>query len=203
MEQEAPAGYKKNALGHLVPIETIEEEALLRDEFVRKMVTEARIQAGIIAEFKGRLDAEMQAFLDMSAEKYGAKLGGVKGNVTLTSYDGRYQILRAVSDRIDFDERLQVAKALIDDCLHEWTRDSRFEVRALIDQAFQVDKKGRINAKRILGLRSLKIEDETWQRAMAAIADAITITGSQTYYRLYEKDDRGNYRQIPLDFSAV
>jgi len=54
-QQKVPAGYKKNAVGHLVPIETIKEEDLLRDEFVLKMVGEARLLAGIVAEFKDRM----------------------------------------------------------------------------------------------------------------------------------------------------
>ncbi|MFA5719387.1 MAG: DUF3164 family protein [Desulfobulbaceae bacterium] len=197
-----PAGYMQNAMGHLVPVESIKEEDKLRDEFVRSTVTEARMIADVVAGFKRRLDAEMQAFLDMSAEQYGAALGGAKGNVTLTSFDGKYQVLRAVSDQLDFNEKLQAAKSLIDECLREWTKDSRSEIRALIDQAFQVDKKGRINAKRILSLRQLKIDDPTWQRAMEAIADAVTVTGSRVYFRIYERDEHGNYRQIPLDFSG-
>lgn len=198
-----PEGYRKNAAGHLVPAESIKEEDLLRDEFVRQMVSEARIVAGVVAGFKEKLAEEMQAFLDMSAAQYGASLGGVRGNVTLTSFDGRYQILRAVADQIDFNEKLQAAKAIIDDLLREWTRDSRSEIRALIENAFQVDKKGKVNTKRILGLRSLKIEDPHWLRAMEAIADAITVVGSRVYFRMYERDEKGNYQQIPLDFSGI
>ncbi|MHB1350085.1 MAG: DUF3164 family protein [Desulfobulbaceae bacterium] len=198
-----PEGYRKNAAGHLVPVESIKEEDLLRDEFVREMIKEARIVAGAVAGFKETLSEEMQAFLDMSAQQYGASLGGVRGNVTLTSFDGRYQILRAVADQIDFNEKLQAAKAIIDDLLREWTRDSRSEIRALIESAFQVDKKGKVNTKRILGLRSLKIEDPHWLRAMEAIADAITVVGSRVYFRMYERDEKGNYQQIPLDFSGI
>lgn len=198
-----PEGYKKNAVGHLVPVESIKEEDLLRDELVLMVIEEAKILADAVAAYKDILAAEMQAFLDMSASKYGAALGGVRGNVTLTSFDGQYQVLRAVSDNIDFNENLQAAKSLIDDCLREWTKGGPAEVRALIDQAFQVDKKGRINAKRILGLRALKIEHPVWQRAMEAIADAIMITGSRTYYRMYERDEKGEYKQIQMDFSGI
>ena len=58
---------------------------------------------------------DVQAFVELSAEQYGAKLGGIKGNVTLTSYDGKYKIQRAIAEYLHFDERLQVAKELIDD----------------------------------------------------------------------------------------
>lgn len=203
MQQLIPEGYKQNAVGHLVPVESIKDEDLTRDEFVTTVIEGARKLSQQVADFKKNLSGDMQAFLDLAAEKYGANLGGARGNVTLTSFDGRYQILRAVSDQLDFNENIQAAKALIDDCLREWTKDSRAEIRALIDSAFQVDKKGRINAKRILGLRSLRIEDPKWLKAMEAIADAVTVTGSRVYFRMYERDERGEYKQIQLDFSGM
>jgi len=201
--QAIPDGYKQNAIGHLVPIESIKEIDLARDEFVKEVVTKAQALAATVAEFKQRIAADMQAFLDLSAEKYGVTLGGAKGNINLVSFDGRYKVLRDVSERLDFDERLQTAKALIDECLREWTRDSGAEVRTLIEDAFQVDKKGRINTKRILGLRKLEIKHPTWIKAMEAISDAVTVTGSCTYYRVYERNEQGEYRQVNLDFSGV
>lgn len=201
--QVIPEGYMQNAVGHLVPVESIKEIDLARDEFVKELVKNAQELAATVINFKERIAADMQAFLDLSAERYGVTLGGAKGNISLVSYDGRFKVLRDVSERIDFDERLQTAKALIDECLREWTRDSGAEVRTLIEDAFQVDKKGKINTKRILGLRKLNIEHPTWQRAMEAIGDAVTVIGSCTYYRVYERDEKGEYRQLSLDFSAV
>jgi hypothetical protein len=193
----------RNALGHLVPIEQIEEVDLTRDEFVLRAVQMAREKEDELADFKDRISGDMDAFLDLSTEKYGVKLGGAKGNITLTSFDGRFRVTRDVAERIEFDERLQAAKALVDQCLREWTKDSNPNARVIIDDAFQVDKKGKINTKRILALRKLKIEHPTWQQAMEAIGAAITITGSCVYHRFYERDEQGRYQQICLDFSGV
>lgn len=203
MQQTIPDGYMQNAVGHLVPIESIKEIDLVRDEFVRQTITRAKEFSERINQFKSSLAGDFQAFIDLSAEKYGVTLGGIKGNVCLTSFDGGYKVMRDVSERIEFDERLQAAKALIDQCLSDWTRDAGSEIRTLINDAFQVDKKGRINTKRILGLRKLKIEHPTWLSAMEAIGDAVTVTGSCTYYRLHERTDSGDYVQINLDFSGV
>ena len=202
-DKPVPEGYKRNAVGNLVPIENIREIDLTRDEFVLGVIKKAEQISAMLAEFKRDLAGDIQAFLELSAEKYGADMGGARGNLSLVSFDGKHKVLRAVADRLEFDERLQAAKSLIDDCLREWTKDSRSEIRALIDNAFQVDKKGRINAKRILGLRQLKIDDPTWLKAMEAIGDALTVTGSCTYYRVYERDDKGEYQQVQLDFSGV
>ena len=113
---------------------------------------------------------DVAAFVALSAEQYGAKVGGNKGNLTITTYDGRYKVQRQVSETLVFDERLQAAKALIDECITEWTEGSRDEIRALINDAFQVDKEGRINTGRVLSLRRLKIDDERWRQAMLAKA---------------------------------
>ena len=203
MQQEVPDGYMMNGVGHLVPIESIKEIDLARDEFVKGVVAQAGDVSAQLNNFKSKLAGDMQAFLELSAEKYGADLGGARGNLSLTSFDGRFKVLRAISERLDFDERLQAAKELVDACLREWSRDAGPELRTLIESAFQVDKKGRINAKRILSLRNLKIEHPTWKKAMEAIGDAVTVVGSCTYYRIYERDDEGNYNQIGLDFSGV
>lgn len=202
-ERVIPDGYKEDTQGRLVPIETIKEIDLARDSFVREQVAKAKDMSGRISAFKQGAADDMQAFLDMSAEQYDRNIGGTKGNVELMSFDGKHKVIRAVADRIEFDERLQTAKTLIDECLREWTRDSGAELRAIIDDAFQVDKKGRINTKRILSLRKLKIDNETWATAMDAIGDAVTVTGSCTYFRFYERDERGQYRQVQLDFSGV
>lgn len=202
-EKDVPEGYKRNAAGHLVPIDSIKEIDLARDEFVAEVARKAREVNQTLSQFKTEVGNDIQAFLELSAERYGADLGGLRGNLNLSSFDGRFKICRCVADRIEFNEQLQAAKALVDECLREWTKAGDPRARAVIEQAFQTDKKGNINIKRILGLRQLKIDDDKWMMAMKAIGDAVTVTGSCTYYRVYERDKDGEYKQIQLDFSGV
>lgn len=203
MTAPIPEGYKQNAAGHLVPIESIQDIDLARDEFVGTMVAKAREFEGVLKAFKAAVRADFQAFVDLSAEKYKVSMGGEKGNISLKSFDGTMEISRDISELIEFDERLHVAKALVDECLREWTKHSDSKIRTLVESAFQVDKKGNVNTKRILGLRKLKIEDEKWEKAMDAISDAVTITGTRVYFRFYERGDQDRMQQINLDFSGV
>ncbi|XLM22761.1 DUF3164 family protein, partial [Chromobacterium piscinae] len=137
-----------------------------------------------LARFKASLFADIEAFVALSAERYQADIGGEKGNVTLTSFDGNTRVLRAIADALTFDEGLQAAKALIDECVHEWTEDARPEVKALISDAFQVDKAGNISTGRVLGLRRLDIQDEKWQRAMRALSESVRVQCSKAYVRI-------------------
>lgn len=196
-------GYMENAQGHMVPLEQVQEIDKARDELVMEKVAKVEAMHQALGKLKAELMADVGAFVALSAEKYGAKVGGSKGNVTLFSYDGQYKITRQVAEYITFDERLQAAKALVDDCLRDWTKESRSEIQALIDDAFQVNKEGRISTTRILGLRRLSITDERWLQAMQAIGDSIQVTGTKAYVRVYKRDENGAYSAISLDMAAI
>jgi len=198
-----PEGFMENAQGHLVPLDRVQDIDKARDELVREKVTKVEAMNKALAKLKGELLADVGAFVSLSAEKYGAKIGGNKGNVTLFSYDGRYKIVRQMAETITFGEQLQAAKSLIDECLRDWTSGARTEIQALIDQAFQVDKQGNISTTRILGLRGIKITEERWVQAMQAITDSIRVTDTKAYVRIYQHREGGAYTAIPLDMAAV
>ena len=198
-----PDGYMENAQGHLVPLAQVKEIDLARHELVMEKVAKAKELQRQLGEFKAEVMDDIEAFIQLSAEKYQAAVGGKKGNVTLASFDGRYQIKRQISEFLTFDERLQAAKALIDECLKTWTQGSPTELQALVNDAFQVDKEGRINTGRILGLRRLDIDDDRWARAMQAISDSVQVRDVKAYFRIYERDEHGHMRAIPLDVAAL
>jgi len=195
--------YMRDACGNLIAKENVKDIDLARHALVREIALKAKDVSAAIAEFKGDAMGDIDAFVDLSAERYDVKLGGKKGNVTLDTFDGQYRIERQISEHLTFDEGLQAAKALIDECLREWTQDGNANVRTLVDHAFRVDKKGKLNTGAILALRRLKIDDERWNRAMAAIGDSIKVIGSCVYVRVYERDANGKYNLIPLDMAAL
>ncbi|RMC99589.1 DUF3164 family protein [Aquitalea palustris] len=202
--QNTPNGYRKDAKGRLIPVESIKEIDMARDSLVMEIINKALDVNKMLAQFKATVFADIQAFIELSGERYGAKVGGAKGNVSLTTFDGRYMIKRAVSDTLTFDEGLQAAKALIDECVHEWTEGARSEIRALINDAFNVDKEGKISTGRILSLRRLEIQDEKWQRAMNALSESVRVQCSKSYIRVYERiGDTDQYQPIPLDMAGV
>ena len=198
-----PDGYMKNAKGHLIPVGKVKPVDKLRDEQVKLMMEHAKALRLDMQRKKRLLFNAFTDFVALSAQEYDVQLGGKKGNTTLLSYDGKYKIQLAVSENIVFDERLQVAKSLIDECLTDWTQDSNDNIKALINQAFQVDKEGNISTGRVLALRGLDISDSKWDKAMDAISDPIQVTDTKQYIRFYERDEQGGYHQISLDFSNV
>ena len=196
-------GYMEDAKGNLIPEAKVKEVDKLRDELARGVVRGAKDLQTSMKAFRAATLGDIQAFVQLSAEKYGAKRGGQKGNISLLSFDGRYKVQVQISEHLAFDERLQAAKALIDECLTEWTQGSPEEIKAIINQAFAVDKEGRVNTGAILGLRRLDIQDPRWREAMEAIADSLQVVGSKKLLRVYERQDDGSYGPIALDLAVL
>lgn len=198
-----PAGYRQDARGRLIPESKIKPIDKARDELVQELIERARGVQAQLKDYKQQAHADIAAFIELSAEQYGVSLGGTKGNVSLLTFDGRYKVLRAIAEAIVFDERLQAAKALIDECLREWTEGARPEVVTLVQDAFRVDSAGNIRTGSVLALRRLDIKDERWLEAMRAIGEAVQVVGSKSYIRLYERDANGQYQPISLDLAGV
>lgn len=197
-----PDGYRLDAKQRLVPIAHIKEIDLLRDTVVTDIVAKALTINAALAEFRERTSAEVQAFVQLSAEKYGAKIGGGKGNLTLFSFDGRYKLQRSMADVFTFDERLQAAKKLIDECIKDWSAGAQSELMTIVNDAFKVDKEGNIDTARVLSLRRHKIEDPRWKMAMSAISDSLTVAATRTYFRIYERvGETERYEPINLDLA--
>ena len=194
---------RQNAQGHWVPENLIAPADKLRDEVVLAIIAAAREQRSQLAAFKIGAMQQIADFVDLSAEQYGVAWGGTKGNVTLLSFDGRYKLIRAVGEHRKFDERIQTAKALIDQCIERWSDGASSEIRALVDHAFRVSKSGHIDVNQVLSLRQLNIDDPDWLLAMQAAVDAIQVTGTSQYLRLYERDALGRYIQMSLDLAKL
>lgn len=195
--------YMRNSIGQDVPSHLVREVDKLRDELVRELFTRFEEAGKIVRELKKHAVTEVEAFLDISAGRYGEDLGGKKGNVTLYSYDGQCKIVRSINDSIVFDEGFAAAKALIDRYLDDVMQHVTPDVRKLIDKAFRPNKAGHISTSAVLGLRSLGINDERWITAMHAISESVKVMSSKAYLRVYRKDENGNWQSICVDFAAL
>lgn len=196
--------YMTDSRGRLVPVTIIPEIDIQRNDLVLELVAKARRLQADMREFKLSSMGDIQAFVELSEERYDTKIGGKKGNITLMTFDGQYRIQVAVAEHLTFDERLQAAKKLIDECLNDWTEGSRDELKTIVLDAFQVDQEGRINTGRILALRRYAIDDPRWLRAMQAIGDSIQVVGSKSYLRFYERSGPdGKWTPIALDLAAL
>ena len=200
-----PPGYWQDANGNLVPESKVKDIDKLRHQVVTDLCAMARQQRDGLRQFKHGAFGEVAALVATSLEQYGVKTGGEKGNVTLVSFDGKFKVVRQMADRISFGEQLQAAKVLIDQCVQRWLDEgANSNLRVIVEDAFQVDKEGKISTDRVLRLRAYEMKNAPeWEQAMQAISDSIRVVDTKPYIRFYERDERGVYQAISLDLAAV
>ena len=180
--------YMVDAKGGLVPIEAVKPAHKLEDELVRKVVGYAQPLAAQIARFRQHTFDDVDAFVALLEQEYGARRGGSKGNLTFTSYDGLLRIQVAVADQVVFGPELQVAKGLVDECLAEWADGAGVEIRTIVTHAFNVDQANRVSRSALLALRRYDFTDPRWLKAMEAIREAERVVGSKRYVRIYRRE---------------
>lgn len=179
--------YMTDAKGAFVPLETIKPAHKLEDEVVRRIMRFADELSAQIGRFRGHTMTDLGELDALLAQEHGLTKGGPKGNRTYQTFDGLMKVTVQVADYVDFGPQLQIAKRLLDECLTEWSADSRPEIRAVITRAFNTDKEGQVNRSEIFMLLRLDIEDPRWQEAMRAIREAMRVTGSKEYVRFYRR----------------
>lgn len=199
-----PDGYMKNAMGHLVPRDQVREQDLLRDETARRLAGKAIALHEQLKAYKAEALGDIMDLVRIAGERYDVVLGGKKGNVSITSYDGRYKIQRSVADRIEFTEEIEAAKALLNQCIARWSVGANPHIRVIVDRAFAADSKGQLKTAAVLDLMRVQIDDDEWKRAMEAIRGSIHATGTSVYVRVYQRmGESDQYKAVPLDIAAV
>lgn len=203
METQIPDGFMLNASGHLVPEHQVREQDKLRDMVARDLAAEAVEINERLGAFKARALEAMSDLVQIAAERYDVKLGGDKGNVTATSYDGEVKVVRSHAERITFTEEIEAAKALVNQCILLWSKGANAKIQALVDRAFRTDSRGQIRTGAVLDLLRLEIDDDDWKTAMEALRDSIQTAGTVAYIRVYRRTGESEYKQIPLDLASV
>ncbi len=186
--REKRIGYKENRNGDFIPISAIKTKDIIRDDWVcsraeKAMELQSRVDEFIQDTLKGMDELE-----ELLAQEYGVELKeSRKGNRSITSYDGKIKVERDVRDITTFDEQIHIAKQLIDECLIDWTAEGRDEIKVIVQNAFRVDKRGRMNMRDIKGLRQYEFTDQRWVKAMEIIADSETALKSKTSLSIYRR----------------
>ncbi len=204
---DIPPGFRLKADGSLVPESMVSDLDKLRDQTIDTLIAQAKAKSAELAAFKAQAFSDIETFKATSLEQYGVKSRGLKGNLTLTSFDGRHMIKLQMHDRLVFDERLQAAKELLDEFFRvrmEGLEVDFDDIKVLVNHVFRVDREGKINTGEVLGLRRIPIKHELWLRAMQAISDSVMVAGTKPYVRFYERREGSDeYTPICLDIAAV
>jgi hypothetical protein len=199
------AYYLPDAKGKLTPIDDIPPAELLEDELVKKLVGYAEELSGDLARFLLHSYADIGDFDALLHQEYNVvPPEGGRGNRTFRTYDGLLSVELRQADRIVFGPTLQVAKTILDEIIRESSAGASKVLVSLVNEAFAVDKEGKVDFAAILSLRRHKLDHPRWPEVVQAISDSIRVIGSKEYLRFYRRPARKQKPAlVPLALSAV
>lgn len=184
-----------------VPLKHIDPKDQRRDALVEEVVNMAIDLQETIIKTKEAMREKVYAYLEEVADNYNEEW---QGNAIITSFGGDKQVHVRQHKLLEFDETLQVAKTKIDKCIVEWSEGSRTEIIALVNQAFQVDRKGNLDIRALLKLPKLGIENPPlWLEAMEIIEKAVQVRDTKEYLNFRVRDDSGQLKPLSLQFSQL
>lgn len=198
-------GFMLDENGSFIRVGTIKEHDLEKDKLVRTMSRDAVVIHDEMRALKQKFALMMEKHIEHMGELYNVKIGGKKGNVSLTSFDKRLKIERTKQDRMTTNEHMLIATQLVDECLEGWSKGSNKNLQAFVRKYFRTDAKGNYSIADLQRVRKLELErpDPLWDKAMKALDNAIEHDFTATYFRAFYRDDAGAYHAIPLDFAKI
>lgn len=193
-----------DAKGRFWPDKTIPAQKRLEDTLVDEIFLVAFILNQDVFDFKQKAMGDINSFIELLREKYGVQKGGHRGGVTLKNFNETLQITISVQDFHEFGPELQIAKDIINEIIEDESADISPTLKAIINTAFDVDKKGRVNRESILKLRSLDLDHPRWPAAKQAIDDSIRVSQTKSYIRLqYRENAESHWKTLPIDIAKL
>ncbi|HFQ80974.1 MAG TPA: DUF3164 family protein [Desulfobacterales bacterium] len=189
--------------GSRVPAKYVPRHEKDRERVVNKLFKAAELEHQRLVKLKELIGREIMAYVERRITEYNIQ-PNKEGNYSLPNFAGDRRVELKIGKFIEFDDRLQYAKAKIDNCLERWSEGADSRLRVVVFDAFKVDKKGRVDVKRILGLRKLEIKDKVWTEAMELISKAVTVVATKQYFSFrFRETAAADWQTLKLDLSAI
>ncbi|WP_062105677.1 DUF3164 family protein [Gluconobacter albidus] len=191
--------------GSRIPARRLDPRRLLAHDTAHKLVDQARAVQELLLDEKLKFYADVDAYIDLVLESYGARLGGTRGGLRIEAIDGVRKVEVSVMDYQSVTAAIEAARVLMNEILDDLVGDASDDLRAIVGNAFARNSKtGKISTERVLSLRQLNLSHPKWPLAKDAISDAVTTAGSRRYIRFYERDRPDvSWKQIDLNFSSL
>ena len=197
-------GFWIDAGGNAIPPKYIKPFDKKRDKLVERIFSGAQKMHNNLSTFKKSIEEMVQEHIEelLSSTSLPPKW---KGNLTLTGFSGTIQVEIDVKDYITFDERLNIAKGLIDQYLLRKCDESNSQaLRSIIHEAFNMDKKGNINRYMLRRIMRANIKDADWIQAMELIRESEQAVSSKQYIMFRFRDDpKKDWETLSLNFASL
>lgn len=156
-----------------------------------------------LAKFKDEVTSYCQEIAEQVLKELDSKKEH-KGNFTFFNFDRTIKIDVDAKERIEFDDlTIQAAKEKLDSFLEDSVQGETV-VKQLILDAF-TKSRGKLDVKKVLSLLKYRdrVNDNRFKDAINLIEKSIRRLQSRTYFRVWIKNDSGEFESVDLNFSSI
>lgn len=205
MNQKIKSGIWKDEAGKSVPVEYVSPAARLREKHASTLLKESIAINNRLTAFKKQINKLCQEVIDKAMNELNVE-NSSKGNFVWHNFDRSIKVEVKVNDRIEFDDiTISACKAKLDEFLNESLGQSKVAfLKDMITDAFSTSH-GKLDSKKVMSLMKYqsKIQDPIFQEALKLLANSIRRPDSKTYFRVWEREPDGSYKNIELNFSSI
>ena len=188
--------------------EWVTKDQIRQHKMVMRLHKKARIASKALKAFKTLLVALIDAETAI-AKKLSVGMGGIRstrGNHTWTSIDGHYKIKEHNRENERFGPSFPLVKADIQEWVTQHIEGTNDTAKIILDHLLSLDgeKSGNIDQHSLTKLRSLPIENATWERLMKRLSESIYIDTSKRHFQMMYRTCMDNPMEgIPLTLHDI
>lgn len=191
----------KNRESGWTPVNKIKPEHLLQDELARKIYGGAVSVNTSMSRFKARSLSEIQAYLDLLTDNYGAKRVEIENGVApIRTIDGRFEISVTPNRKAVATPEITAAKSLLDEWLVETGAGE--PIAGIVRDAFGLGDSGSLRVSELLRLQRRNVDHPKWVAAMDLLRRGMEVVCDGIALRCYEVTDTDKV-MVPLRMSRV
>ncbi len=191
--------------GTSIPYNRITKAERLKERSSNRILKAALVVNNKLKDFKNLVrELSEEAYEAFMEEKSTNRIS--KGNFTWYNFDRSIKIEVSVNEPIQFDDlTIAAAKDKFDQFLDENVQSKNEFVKEMINSAFETQRTGKLDVKQVMNLTRYqsKINDPLFTEAVSLIGEAIRRPKSKTYFRVWLKDQAGEYQNVELNLSSI
>lgn len=172
----------------------------LKDETIVCLSKDALMLHNRLKEFKNTAFEAMQAYHELLLEYSGREADEKK---SFKIENETFKILYQRQGKGTFDERADQAEKHIIDFVNKHfqsDKDTQDFIFTLLER-----NKGELDINSVQKLYAMedRFEDENWKKGISLLKESYTYSHSKDYIRFQEKDEKGVWQTINLQFSSI
>jgi len=189
--------------GNEIPRSLVDPVILARNDTVEMIVKSALALEARMVKEKEKIMERIWKYEIKKRARLAVDESTKKGNMTLTNINGDKQVEVSLHDVITLNDMRNEAETVFDECITALASDARQELVAIFRQAFNLDKKGRVDMSALRRLKALQIKHPLWKTFQDLISRAEEVESTRQYLNIRTREENGKWKTVNLNFSSI